>query len=314
MTEGYVAGIDGGGTKTRCLIADETGRVLGEGMAGPSNYQVVGLAGAAASLSDAVTQALAAAGVEPGALAGVCAGLAGVGRPEDKAAMTGALAFLAPARVLVVEDARIALAGALAGGPGAVVIAGTGSIAYGIDGAGQTVRAGGWGWVLGDEGSGFDIGRRALAAALAAQDGTGPATRLGQLICAAWELERLDQLVRRVYADVAAARPAIAGLVPVVVAAAESGDAVAAAILEQAGRELGGLAAAVLRRLDLPPGVPPVAAVTGGVLAGVSAVRDAMGGALTGLIPGAVLTDPLESPAEGALRLALALGSTGNSL
>ena len=305
MTSRFVAGIDGGGTKTRCLVADGSGRVLGEGLAGPSNYQVVGLPGAVASLSEAVTRALAAAGVGPGALAGVCAGLAGVGRPEDKAALAGALAFLAPARVLVVEDARIALAGALAGGPGTVVIAGTGSIAYGVDGAGQTVRAGGWGWVLGDEGSGFDIGRRALAAALAAQDGTGPATALGQLICAAWELERLDQLVRRVYADVAAARPEIAGLVPVVVAAAEAGDAVASALLAQAGHDLGALAAAVLRRLDLPPGVPPVAAVTGGVLSGVPAVRAAMAGALTLQVPGAALIDPRESPAEGAIRLAL---------
>lgn len=296
-----VLGIDGGGTKTRCLVADEDGRVLGEGLAGPSNYQVVGQATAVANILTAAEAALAVAGLSLHRVASVCAGLAGVGRPEDQVVMQDALAFLRPARLQVVPDARVALAGALAGQPGAVVISGTGSIAYGLDADGRTVRAGGWGWILGDEGSGFDIGRRAVMAALAAQDGTGPATSLTERICAEWHLERLDQLVRKVYADPVQAKADMAALVPHVLAAEAEGDAVAQGILRDAGRCLAALALAVLRRLSLPEGAPALVAVTGGVLTGARTVRLAMEEAVG--TAGHVI-DCLESPAEGAVRMA----------
>ncbi|MDB4893831.1 MAG: hypothetical protein JWN15_93, partial [Firmicutes bacterium] len=164
-----VLGIDGGGTKTRCLAADGAGCILGEGLAGPSNYQVLGMDGAVAAVMAAVAEALGVAGADLADVEAVCAGLAGVGRPEDHAVMTAALPFAAPVKLRVVPDAHIALAGALGGQPGAVVISGTGSIAYGIDAGGRTARAGGWGWLLGDEGSGSDIGKRAIMAALAAE-------------------------------------------------------------------------------------------------------------------------------------------------
>jgi N-acetylglucosamine kinase-like BadF-type ATPase len=306
---GVVLGLDGGGTKTRCLVADQQGRVLGEGLSGPSNYQVVGLEAAAANLFAAAGQALEQAGIAMPDVGAVVAGLAGVGRPEDQAAMREALAGFAPALLEVVPDARIALAGALGGKPGAVVISGTGSIAYGLDAAGRTVRAGGWGWILGDEGSGYAIGRSAVSAALAAQDGTGGSTVLSERIQAAWGLERLDQVVRRVYADLPAAKAEMAALVPLVIAAAEQADAVAQGILRQAGSDLGTVAAAVLRRLDLPAGCEPLVAVTGGVLTGCPAVRAAMGERLAALAPAACLIDSMESPAEGAVRMALALAS-----
>jgi N-acetylglucosamine kinase-like BadF-type ATPase len=301
-----VLGIDGGGTKTRCLVANETGRVLSEAVAGPSNCQAVGVAVAAANVREAAERALLTAGLTLADVQAVCAGLAGVGRPEDQAAMEAALAFFAPAALQVVPDARIALAGALGGAPGAVVISGTGSIAYGLDAHGQTVRAGGWGWILGDEGSGYYIGRQAVSAALAALDGTGEPTQLGARLCAAWGLERLDLAVRRVYADLIQAKADMAALVPMVVEAADSGDAVAQRILEQAGTSLAQVAAAVLKRLGLPDGAPELVAVTGGVATGVARVREAMGAHLARLAPGARLIDPMEPPAEGAVRMALA--------
>jgi N-acetylglucosamine kinase-like BadF-type ATPase len=305
-----VAGIDGGGTKTRCLVADRAGRILGEGFGGPSNYQAAGRETAAESLRTAVASALAAAGLTQQDLTSVCAGLAGVARPEDKPVAESMLAFLAPARVEIRSDAQIALVGALGGAPGVIVISGTGSIAMGMNEARQVIRAGGWGWLLGDEGSGFDIGRRAVAAALGALDGTGPQTSLGELICREWQLERLDQVVPKVYKDPAQARVSIAGLVPLVTKAADQGDAVAAEILALAGRELARLAAVVLERLALSPGRERLVAVTGGVAQGVSQVRAAMAAALPA---GARLIDSLATPAEGAVAIALFAANEGGN-
>lgn len=300
-------GIDGGGTKTRCLVADLTGQILGEGLAGPSNYQVLGLKDAATNVRAAVQAALAAAGLTLADVAAACAGLAGVARPEDHLAMKEALSLLLPAQIDVVEDARIALEGALGGSPGVVVISGTGSIALGLSTAGELVRVGGWGWLLGDEGSGYDIGHRALNAALAALDGVGSPTSLGERIMQAWQLERLDQIVGRVYQNLPQARVDVAGLVPLVMAAAAEGDDVAATILVKAGRDLGRLAATVLERLALPPALPRRVAVTGGVVTNSDIVREAMGASLSERFPQAAIMDCLRTPAEGAVAMAKAL-------
>ncbi|HYF90910.1 MAG TPA: BadF/BadG/BcrA/BcrD ATPase family protein [Symbiobacteriaceae bacterium] len=302
-----VIGIDGGGTRTRCLVADVEGRVLGEGLAGPTNYLVTGRQEALANLEEAVRAALAAAGAPLSSVVAACAGLAGVARPEDKPWRDCALAFLAPAKTLVVEDARIALEGALGGVPGVVVISGTGSIAMGLSPSGDLIRAGGWGWLLGDEGSGYAIGRQALNAALAALDGIGSPTTLGARIIGAWQLERMNQTINRVYQNLPQARVEIAGLVPVVMAAAAEGDAVASAILVRAGRDLGHIAAAVLGRLELPAGTPRRVAVTGGVITGSAAVRGAMVTALSERVPEATVSDCLRSPAEGAVAMAALL-------
>jgi glucosamine kinase len=297
-----VLGIDGGGTKTRCLVADRSGRILGEGLAGPSNHQVVGKERAAATVLAAVDQALAVADATLADVDVMVAGMAGVGRPEDQATVTEALALPPAVKLILVPDARVALAGALGGKPGAVLVSGTGSIAYGVDADGRTVRAGGWGWILGDEGSGFDIGRRAIAAALAELDGTGPATGLGEAICREFGLERLEQVVPRVYGDVAESRPRIAGLVPMVIAAAEQGDAVAGMILARAGRDLCVLATAVLRRLAIRE---PLVTLTGGVLSGCRQVAEAMERDLADMVPGARLVESAGTPAEGAILMAL---------
>lgn len=302
-----VLGIDGGGTKTRCLVADLAGQVLGEGLAGPANHHAVGVAGAAAAVMGAAQGALAAAGFALDDVGAVCAGLAGAGTVESQAAIAASLSFPAGTKVQVVPDARIALAGALGGKPGVTVISGTGSIAFGVDARGQTLRAGGWGFMLGDEGSGYDIGRRAIAAALAVLDGAGPATSLGPTICEAWGLERIEQVVPRVYGDVAAAKTQIAALVPRVIAVAAEGDAVAASLLAGAGRDLGALAAAVVRRLALPASVEALVAVTGGVLSGCAPVREAFRAALAELAPGARLIESEGGPAEGAVLMGLQL-------
>ncbi|HEY8346737.1 MAG TPA: BadF/BadG/BcrA/BcrD ATPase family protein [Symbiobacteriaceae bacterium] len=308
MTTGpLVLGVDAGGTCTRCLVAVADGRVLGKGEAGPANCLAVGTATAAANVMAAAERALAAAGCSMVDVAAVCVGMAGAGRPEEQAAVKAALSFPPSARVEVVLDARIALAGALGGSPGAIVIAGTGSIAYGVDARGKICRAGGWGWLLGDEGSAYAIGRAALRAALADRDGTGPRTVLRERVCAAWGIRDPEEAIPRVYADVPGARGKLAALAPLVTAAAEEGDRVAGAILQEAGRDLARLAAAVLRRLKLARA--PVAPV-GGVLTACRPLREAFAVALTDAFPGAQVTEPQGSPVEGALRLARRLLET----
>jgi N-acetylglucosamine kinase-like BadF-type ATPase len=314
VVDRILLGIDGGGTKTRCLVASAEGRILGEGISGPSNYQAVGQERASAAIKESVELALAAAGFSaPAVLAGaagapriaaVCAGLAGVGRPEDQPVAQAMCSFLGDVPLLAVSDARIALAGALEGGPGVTLIAGTGSIALGLKADGEMVRAGGWGWVLGDEGSGFAIGKAALQAALGANDGSAPETILQRAICQLWQLDRIEGAIRKVYADPIAGRVEIAGLVPAVVAAAEAGDGPAQAILAQAGRDLGRLAVTVLRKLDLPKESPQFVAVTGGVATSVALVRRPLATYLAEHAPGAQLIDARKEPAEGALILA----------
>lgn len=299
-----VIGVDGGGTKTRCLVADQERRTLGEGLAGPSNFRAVGLQTAVANLEQAVTAALQQAGLTLADVSAACFGLAGVGRPEDQAVMTEALSFMGTIPLQVVVDARIALAGALEEEPGAIVIAGTGSIAYGLDAAGETVRAGGWGWILGDEGGGCDIGRQAVKAALAALDGTGPQTSLTERIQTAWGLERIDQVVGQIYPDLTQAKGDLAALAPLVMAAAEEGDQVARRILTEAGQSLATLAATVLDRLALPD--PGRVALVGGILLGNQTVRTAMERALLQRRPGVRTAEAAGSPADGAVRMALA--------
>lgn len=294
-------GIDGGGTQTRCLAADQEGNILGQGLAGPSNCLAVGTGAAAAAVMAAAERALAEAGRSMSDVAAVCVGLAGAGRPKEQAEVRAALSFPPAARVQVVPDARIALAGALGGRPGVIVIAGTGSIAFGLNSKGETLRAGGWGWLLGDQGSGLDLGRSALKAALAALDGTGRETVLRKRVCSALGIASPDQAVPKIYADVAAARGLMASLAPLVTEAAEEGDAVALEILSEAGRSLAHLAAAVLRRLDVSGA--PVAGV-GGVFTNCRHLQEAFAAAVAQEAPGSRVIRPLGSPAEGAVLLA----------
>lgn len=306
-----VLGVDGGGTNTRCLIGDLSNRIHGEGHAGPSNYQAVGRETAAANLAAAIRQALSSAGRSEADVAAVCAGLAGAGRPENRAVALEMLTFLAPARIQVVTDAQIALAGALAGEPGVIIIAGTGSIAFGANATGETARAGGWGWILGDEGGGYDIGRRALVASLAAVDGSAPETDLGAHICTAWGLDRLEQVIIRVHSNVPASRGEIAALAPMVMKVAGAGDPVASAILREAGRALGLLAVTVLRRLGMsggePSGPAPLLSTAGGILTTSPSVLESLQQFVAGQVPASRFVPCRESPAQGAVRMALLL-------
>src|SRR3984957_9949142 len=165
----HYLGVDGGGTKTTCAVGDDT-HLLATASAGPSNIVRVGEARARESLHQSVRQACATAGITPAQIAHTCVGGCGAPRPELAAIVRHILSELVPPPIDVVGDIQIALEAAFDTGPGVIVIAGTGSIAYGRNHAGRTARAGGWGFAIGDEGSAHWIGRAAVSAVLRAAD------------------------------------------------------------------------------------------------------------------------------------------------
>ena len=165
----YYLGIDGGGTKTTCAVGDDS-HLIATATTGPSNIVRVGEAQARESLQQSVRQACAAAGITPAEVSCTCVGGSGAARPELAAIVRDSLAEILATPIDVVGDMQIALEAAFDTGPGVIVIAGTGSIAYGRDAQGTTARAGGWGFAIGDEGSAHWIGRAAVSAVLRASD------------------------------------------------------------------------------------------------------------------------------------------------
>ncbi len=260
MTADRFLGIDGGATKTLAVIVDAEGQECGRGSAGSGNQAAVGLERAVASIRGAVAEAARQAGVDAPFRA-VWIGLAGVDRPNDRDRLLPHLNALAGV-VHLTNDAELVLTG-LHGAVGVAVIAGTGSIALGRDAMGKTARSGGWGHIIGDEGSGYEIGRLALKAAARASDGRGPETTLLPAIVAEWQLARPDAMIDRVYPE--GDKALIARLSALVFAAAQEGDAVARGIVREAAAELALAALAVGEMLDFPDGKLPVA-LAGGLL------------------------------------------------
>jgi N-acetylglucosamine kinase-like BadF-type ATPase len=241
-------GIDGGQSSTTAVIGDEYGRVLGEGTAGPCNHVEAPERRTKffSAVGDSVRAAAAAAGVEP-VFEAVCAGFSG--GAADKDALTREL--IQAKRYFITHDAHIALTGATGGKPGVIVIAGTGSIAYGRNAAGKSVRAGGWGYVFGDEGGAFDIVRQAIRASLRHEEGWGGPTVLHSALIEAAGAANANDLLHRCYTP-EFPRERIAALAPLVDQAACAGDPAAAGILDGAAQALATLAAAVRRQLFTP--------------------------------------------------------------
>src|SRR5713226_3666060 len=263
----YYLGVDGGASKTTALVSDENGSPLGDGLAGPSNHLRVGIETATRNIERAVNKALVAADVTSREIVWAYCGIAGADHPAHRQEVVDSLSIFFPRGNFSVDnDARIALTGAIGFGPGVVVIAGTGSVAFGRSAEGMEARAGGWGPVIGDEGSGYAIARAGLAAILRAHDGRGPATKMTEILKERHDMKPED-LPRFVYAQATHADD-IARFGRLVIDAAREGDEAARAILEEAGRELGTAALAVARRLRLVSGPFPVAYVGGAFHAG----------------------------------------------
>ncbi|MGC9396793.1 MAG: N-acetylglucosamine kinase [Anaerolineae bacterium] len=302
MDNEILIGIDGGGSKTMALIAGRDGSILGRGLSGPSNYLVIGAEAAYAALDAAVEAAAGGRAVRPAAL---CLGLAGAARPDNQAVIQAwADARYPGVPVVITHDARLALAAGTPEGWGVAVLCGTGSMVYGEDPQGQVARADGWGYLLGDDGSAYAIGRAALRAVARAADGRGPQTALTEAILTHWSLRQPQDLIAHVYA-LGTQRADIAALAVLVRGVALRGDAVAGAILQDAGRELAVAVEAVARRLALTGAIP--CALTGSVILKGQSVRAAFVAAT--VERGLTLSPltPVHEPAQGAVRLAKAL-------
>lgn len=295
----YYLGIDGGGTKTTCALGDER-RVLATVTAGPSNIVRVGEQHARESLHTAVRQICAAAKITASQIAGTCMGASGGARPEIAATLHAALAEVLSNEIRVVGDMEIALDAAFDTGPGVIVIAGTGSIAYGRNGKGATARAGGWGFAIGDEGSAHWIGREAVRATLRQSDAAaGRGAKLASALCTSWYASSLIDLARMANSNPA---PDFASLFPVVAA---SDDELAGEIQSQAAKELARIASIVMRRLFPAHESEPVpVAMIGGVFRHAACVRERFYNELRQLDARAELHPQVVEPVEGALRMA----------
>jgi N-acetylglucosamine kinase len=297
----HVLGIDAGGTKTVCLLADDSGAVLGEARGPGANLQSVG----ELEVEKVLYQVMEAAiGDHPGRPAAICLGIAGVDREDDAAVVRGIMRRISPgSTALVVNDALVALVAGVGSAPGIVIVAGTGSIAYGRDAGGMAARSGGWGHVLGDEGSGYWIGRRALAAVVREVDGRGPRTRLTEDVLAHFGVPDAAGLVQVVY-NREVPRANVATLGPIVAKAREGGDAVAADILDGAADELALAARSVVIRLSMRGDAFPVI-LAGGMFKVVPWLVDALRQRLIEIAPQASVRRLEAEPALGAVQLAL---------
>jgi N-acetylglucosamine kinase len=300
----YFIGVDGGASKTAALVIDDQGRALGRGLAGASNHLRVGIDEATRNIERAVNKAMVEAGIAIRNVEYAYCGIAGSDHPAHRQRVIDSLKIFFPRGNFIVDnDARIALTGAVGFAAGIVVIAGTGSVAFGRNHAGEEFRAGGWGPTLGDEGSGFWIAREGLSAIVRAHDGRGFATKMTDLLCDDYDMCSPAELPRFVYATTTHADD-IARYGKLVIEAAKIADPIALDILGRAGTELAECVLAVARRLHITDAEFPVAHVGGAFHAGdlllapmrLRLQRDA---------PGATLIVPQHDPVEGAAMMAM---------
>jgi N-acetylglucosamine kinase-like BadF-type ATPase len=303
----YSLGFDGGGTKTDCVVLNNRGEVIGEGHGGPANPLRSGSEAACRSISESAAQALSAARLRTGDITSVCAGLAGAGQRNIVRRMMVFLNQEFPrATGYVTTDYQIALEAAAGTGPGVVLIAGTGSIAYGRNEAGDTARSGGYGPWVGDEGSAFEIGRRAVGAVARTRDLDAPVTLLAEMIPAALDCPDWDELLQRIMKNPDDVFPK---LFPVVAEASNAEDSAAKEILFTAAIGLGNLAMIVIRRLGMKRQEFPLVKC-GGVF-GRSGVLDAL---LDSVLASGALRAKISrleiSPAVGAARIGARLAES----
>jgi len=300
----FFLGIDGGGSKTRCVVGDDK-HILASGDASGCNVLRVGEGCAQSALEAAIHEACVAAELSPRDIDRTCAGVAGAGRPGIAAIMRRILSGIVSGKIEITGDSEIAFDSAFASGPGVIVISGTGSIAYGRNASGKAARAGGWGHAISDEGSGHWIAVAAIGAALRARD-RGEHSSLLHDLMDALGVNTVEELIERVNVnpapDFAALFPVVlsAAMVPRVQSAADAGDDIATQVLEHAGRELAKLAETVIHRLFPDRGEVSVA-THGGVLISSEQVRNSFAGHLQSLCPQVRYVARTIDPAQGAL-------------
>jgi N-acetylglucosamine kinase-like BadF-type ATPase len=298
----FVLGIDAGGTKTVCLLADEQGHVLGSARGPGANLATLGELEVEKVLHEVMEQAMVG---QSGAPAVICLGIAGVDRAEDASIIRSIMRRIGnKAPVLVVNDALIALEAGAGDGPGIVLIAGTGSICYGRNDRGHAARAGGWGYILADEGSGWWMGQRAIQAVMRQADGRGPATSLTPRVLAYFGVTDPALVVHEVYYH-DPRRRLIAGLGPAVQASVDEGDPVAREIVADAAGELALAARSVAEKLEMRGAQFPLV-LSGGAFRVVTSLLAELTSRVAEVVPRGQPRLLDVEPAMGAVRLAVA--------
>ena len=245
------AGIDAGGSKTECIIVDtDENQIIARAETGAANYQVVGLKEACQQIKDALEAAKHRAGISRLTALGI--GLAGAGRKDDLRKIKNRIKTMIDMRnIFFSDDGYIALLGATGGSEGIVLIAGTGSIAYGLKKSGSKIRSGGWGPIIGDEGSGYWIAVEAIKRAIRASENRAPETSLKKIILQHFDFDSLEELIPFVYQG-KLPRKEIAALTPEIFNLAQNGEQAAVEITENAVEELALLANSLKVKLDYP--------------------------------------------------------------
>ena len=298
----YAIGVDGGGTKTLAIIVDAQGNERGRGIAGSANHESVGIEKAVYHIRSAIEDAASHADY-PLPLRSAWIGLAGIDRPHDYDLLLPRLQPLAQ-HIRLTNDADLVLS-ALPDAVGIALIAGTGSIALGRDARGSSVRAGGWGHLIGDEGSGYELGRRCLQVVARAADGRGQATILEKLLLKQWNLDNANDIIGKVYNE--CDKASIAALSALVCVAAREGDEVARGIVKDAAYELALALVAVKNRLNFPGKLIPLA-LGGGLVLHEANFREQVISAIGNLVSIGDVT-LVEEPALSAARAALNSGT-----
>lgn len=256
-----ILGIDGGGTTTKCVACNLKGEIVGQATAGPSNHQTIPWERVAKSLTEAIDESLGEYSKED--VVSICGGMAGVDWPGSETPVLELFQRLFPqAEAAAVPDVAIALHAVIEKLPGVIVISGTGAMGYGEDAEGNEYRASGWGYLLGDEGSGYDIGRRGLQAATQAFDGRGLETKLVEYACEYFEVDGLRDILDIVYGG--GWSPDVMGdFTPYVVKAAAADDEVSCRILKDGGENLAKVALSILGQMGALGDAIPVGLVGG---------------------------------------------------
>ncbi|MDZ8259836.1 N-acetylglucosamine kinase [Nostoc sp. ChiQUE01b] len=312
----YVLGIDGGGSKTVCILMNDFCQVLGRGEAGPSNYQSIGIEVTLQSIQSAIHNAIEAAIITNTVnIDAICLGLAGIGRAADIEVVKGLVKelqnnkslpitwALQPANIVICNDALIALVGGIGQSVGIVVAAGTGSIIFGRNHQGNTKRVGGWGYILGDEGSAYKIAIAGMNAALKSYDGREMSTSLLEDFKQHLDLESIEDLIEVVYRREWGVKQ-IAALAPIVDFAAASGDIVANIIIDDAVKELVKATSTVIDAIFSADSALEVV-TTGSVWRGRCNIHERFAASLVKKFPKVKVIFPRYEPAYGAGLLAL---------
>ncbi len=313
----YVIGLDGGGTKTKAQLADSKGIVLAETQGGPSHFQIIGIEESAKNILDLVETCCQSIGCDISEIGSIVAGLTGAGRAADQQRITEGIQNAAQKRGMyfqdlkIESDARIALEGAFLGKRGIILIGGTGSIVFGKEGSEKIIRAGGWGRFIGDEGSGYHIGREAFRAVAKMMDSRGRKTRIAKLVASKFCLKTQEEIIRAVYGE----NLELSSAAPLVLLAAQQRDAVAIEILETAAHELLDAVQAVLKGMKRVTGTTrekiPIVFV-GGLLESENVYSKKVKALLRKHLPETSIEKPIAHPERGAVLMAIARVKAGS--